>query len=389
MPYWRLSAVYFCYFAVVGAISPYWGLYLDATGYSPTQIGVLSAIPMLTKLLAPNIWGAWADATGQRLNIIRLGAAGACLCFAAIFVGQGYIWLIVVLLSFSFFWNAILAQFEVVTLNHLASQPQRYSRIRVWGSVGFILTVVLLGYLFELIDIRLLPLIIFIFLCGIFFSTLSLPEEEQKSQRPVKGSFLALLLNRNVFLFFFILTLLQVSHGVYYTFYSIYMESYGYSRTLIGLFWAIGVVAEIVIFIWMPAILQRFSLLLLLQASLFLTALRWAAIACYPELWGLMITVQLLHAFGFGVSHAVAIEFVRRQFGSSAQGQGQAFYSAVCFGAGSAVGALCSGLLWELKPSWAFVFSIGVVVIALLISHKRFFKGFSLVLHSGAYVERP
>ncbi len=378
MPYWRLSSVYFCYFAVVGAFSPYWGLYLDAQGYAPAQIGVLSAIPMVTKLLAPNIWGAWADASGKRLSVIRLGAAGASICFAGIFLRQDYLWLILVLLSFSFFWNAILAQFEVVTLNYLDTRPQQYSRIRVWGSVGFIFTVVCLGYLLEIIDIRHLPLVVFIFLNGIFLSTLSLPSERAKSTKKLKNAFLSLLVRKNVLLFFFLLALLQVSHGVYYTFYSIYMESHSYSRAVIGIFWAIGVVAEIVVFIWMPGILKRFSLLRLLQVSLMLTALRWGAIAWYPELWALMVAVQLLHAFSFGVSHAVAIEFVRRQFGASAQGQGQAFYSAVCFGAGSAIGAFVSGLFWEVRPEWAFAFSIAVLVLALVLSRKRYFQGLLL-----------
>jgi len=370
MPYWRLSAVYFCYFAVVGVISPYWGIYLEALGYAPAQIGLLSAIPMLTKLAAPNIWGALADVSGRRLQIIRLGAAGACVCFAGIFLRQDYLWLIIVSLSFSFFWNAILAQFEVVTLGYLKESPHRYSRIRLWGSVGFIATVVALGYLFELVDIRFLPVVIFFFLSGIFFSVMTLPSENRARNKNTGNAFISLLRQPRVWRFFLVLALLQLSHGVYYTFYSIYLESFGYSRGFIGVLWAIGVIAEIVVFLRMPELLHRFSLLGLLQLSLVLTALRWFVIGWFPTIVLLIVGIQLIHAFSFGVSHAVAIEFVRREFGERGQGQGQAFYSALCFGGGNAAGAYISGILWEVEPLWAFGFSVIAILIALLITRR-------------------
>ncbi|WP_246439424.1 MFS transporter [Teredinibacter franksiae] len=91
MPYWRLSAVYFCYFAVVGALSPYWGLYLADLGYRPIDIGLISAIPMLTKLAAPNIWGVLADSSGRRLLIIQLGALGACVFFCRSVFKTGFL----------------------------------------------------------------------------------------------------------------------------------------------------------------------------------------------------------------------------------------------------------------------------------------------------------
>ncbi|WP_045859272.1 MFS transporter [Teredinibacter purpureus] len=368
MPYWRLSAVYFCYFAVVGALSPYWGLYLDDLGYKPAEIGLLSAIPMLTKLAAPNIWGALADICGRRLFIIRLGAAGACICFAGIFFSQNYFWLIVVIFAYSFFWNAILAQFEVVTLNYLTDEPHRYSRIRVWGSIGFIVTVVVLGYVLGYVSVRYLPLVIFFFLTGIFLGAVSLPNERDAHTQQCMGDFIRIVKQPVVIWFMLAMTLLQVSHGVYYTFYSLYLEDFHYSRSFIGILWAIGVIAEIVVFLKIPQLFRQFSIAKLLQFSLLVTAIRWAVIGLYPNAVLLITGIQLLHAFSFGVTHAIAIEFVRVHFGLGSQSQGQAFYSAVCFGAGNAIGAYASGLMWEVEPLWAFGFAVLSAFIAYLIA---------------------
>lgn len=368
MPYWRLSAVYFCYFAVVGVMSPYWGLYLEALDFRPSEIGLLSAIPMVTKLAAPNIWGALADASGRRLAIIRFGALGACLCFMGIFFSQQYLWLIAVTVSFSFFWNAILAQFEVVTLSHLGDQAHQYSRIRVWGSVGFIVTVVILGWVFEMISVRYLPVVLFLFLVGILISALALPAESTRTRSGESTGFLRQLLRPRIIWFFTVFTFLQIGHGVYYTFYSIYLESFDYSRTAIGLLWALGVLAEIYIFMKMPALFQRYSLAGMLQLSLLLTAVRWFLTGWFPEYPLIVTLVQLIHALSFGVTHAVAIEYVRLAFGRRAQGQGQAFYSAICFGGGNAVGAYVSGLLWEPNPLWAFGFAVAVTLVALVMA---------------------
>ncbi|WP_075188014.1 MFS transporter [Teredinibacter haidensis] len=368
MPYWRLSAVYFCYFAVVGALSPYWGLYLEDLGYQPADIGLLSAIPMLTKLAAPNIWGALADYSGRRLRVIRLGAAGACICFLGILIRQDYVWLIAVTIAYSFFWNAILAQFEVVTLSYLDAEPHSYSRVRLWGSVGFIVTVVVLGYMLEVVSIRHLPLVIFIFLTGILLSAISLPSDQPVIHQRGVGRFLEIIKEGHVLWFFAVMALLQLSHGVYYTFYSIYLESFGYSRTFIGVLWAIGVIAEILIFLRMPQLFKWFSILRLLQVSLLLTAIRWWVIGWFPQSVLFITLIQILHAFSFGVAHAIAIEFVRTRFSESAQSQGQAFYSAVCFGGGNALGAYISGLLWQEQPLWAFAFAVFAVLMGFVFS---------------------
>ncbi|HEY9034001.1 MAG TPA: MFS transporter, partial [Pseudomonadales bacterium] len=155
--------------------------------------------------------------------------------------------------------------------------------------------------------------------------------------------------------FFFACFLLQLSHGPYYTFYTIYLDSLDYPRLLTGLLWSLGVVAEIILFWVMHRLLSAYSLRFLLLVTLVLTSVRWLMIALFAELWPVLVAAQLLHAASFGSFHAVAIEMVRRHFSEGSSGQAQAFYSAVSFGAGGAVGALLSGWLWVYGPGWLFL----------------------------------
>ena len=128
VPYWRLSGFYFFYFATVGCFVPYWSLYLKQSGFNSVEIGQLSALLLGTKIIAPNIWGWLADHTGKSIRIIRLASFFAALLFAGFIFSQSYLWFALITLAFSFFWNAVLPQFEAVTLFHLKEQAYRYTR---------------------------------------------------------------------------------------------------------------------------------------------------------------------------------------------------------------------------------------------------------------------
>lgn len=368
IPYWRLSGFYFLYYAVVGSIIPFWGLYLHQQGYSAEVIGYVSAVMMATRIVAPNVWGFLADRTGRRLLIIRLGSFAACLCFLLVFNQHNAGLLLLSIGTYSFFWSAILAQFEVVTLNYLGSNAHRYSRIRLWGSIGFIVSVVGLGWVFEFFDIRFLPYYILFLLGLIGLCSLSIKEQSVSENHESGDAFFGILKQPVVIFFCIASFFLHLSHGAYYTFYTLYLERLDYSRPVIGALWACGVIVEIIIFLFVPRLLQFFTLRSLLLWSLILAALRWWLIAEFAETVSLLIFAQLLHAFTFGAAHAVGIEIIRQFFPGRHQGQGQALYSALSFGAGGAIGASVSGMLWDLNPSLCFLVSAAAAFAAFLVA---------------------
>jgi len=370
-PYWKLSSFYWFYFAVLGAIIPYWGLYLKDLGFSASQIGELIAIVLATKIISPNIWAWFADRSGRRIYLIRLGAFLTTLSFAGIFINHHYWWLFIVMFSFSFFWNAVLPQFEALTMSYLGDDHHRYSLIRLWGSIGFIVSVILLGFLFTYIEIGYLPWIILILFIGIFISSLFVQEQvpmlHEQPHEPLKK----LLKRPEVISLFLACLLVQMSHGPYYSFFSIYASEHQYSNSYIGFLWALGVLSEVLVFLFIPKWINFIGLRYLLLFSLLSGSLRWLVIAYYIDIPWLLTLNQLFHASTFGIYHVVVITLIHKYFVGKNQGMGQALYSSLSFGVGGALGSLYAGYLWEISgPAITYEIAALISFIAFLLALK-------------------
>jgi PPP family 3-phenylpropionic acid transporter len=346
--YLRHSTFYFWYFSALGVLLPYWGLYLQSRGFGAAEIGELIAIMMATKLLAPIAWGWVADATGRRMLIVRTASLLAMLCFAGVFLGDGFWWLAAVVAAFSFFWNAALPQFEAVTLTRLGDRAHRYGSIRLWGSIGFIIAVIVMGPLLDRHGAGLLPIVLIALYLVIWLSSLAVPDAPAPASTGRPVSFWEILRRRDVIALLLVCLLMQASHGPYYSFFSIHLEAEGYERWLIGQLWALGVLAEIVVFIFMHRLQPRYTPRRLLLVSLALTTVRWPLIAFGADHIVVILLAQMLHAASFGVYHAVAITLIHDLFQRGHQGRGQALYSSISYGAGGAIGSLYAGYAWEM-----------------------------------------
>lgn len=370
-PYWRLSGFYFFYFASLGVFVPYWGLYLQWQGFSAQEIGEITAIFLGARIIAPNLWASLADFHGQRMRIVRVTSIIGTIAFSAILLDNSYIWIAVVMLVFSIFWNATLPQFEANTLQHLGENSHHYSKIRLWGSIGFIFTVTALGIVFEKISIDLMPIALIITMTGISIMSLSVPESSDHNLTHKQLPLRDILKQPAIIAFFTVCFLVILSHGPYYTFYSIYLEQNGYSRTLIGQLWALGVIAEVIVFIFMHRFIPRYGLRLILILSLLLSTLRWLLIGLFPNMITVLLFAQLLHAASFGTFHAAAIAWVHQHFVGKNQARGQALYSSIGFGAGGVLGSLTSGYLWDNPgPTFTFILAGISTLLATYIAFK-------------------
>lgn len=370
MSYWRLSAFYFFYFGVLGALVPYFGLYLQSVGFQPVEIGYLMAILMVSRIVAPNVWAWIADHREQRLAVIRLSSLLTVVFFLGVFLGTSFWWLAAVLLAFSFFWHASLPVLEVLTMNRAGARPGTYGRVRLWGSFGFVASVLGLGPVLDAFGPWwVLPTLVALML-GIWASSLLLPAPRAVERGAHPDPFLKTILRPEVFAFLLACFLMQVSHGPYYTFYSIYLESHGYSKALIGFLWAFGVVCEIGVFLAMPRLFKRFAVREVLLASFLLAAVRWLLIGLFPEHLMLLLLAQTLHAATFGSFHAAAIQTVYRFFTGRHQHRGQAAYSTASFGVGGVMGSFYSGHAWEtLGPTATFGIAAAAAGLAYGVTH--------------------
>lgn len=368
MSYWRLSSWYFFYFAFIGAFSPYFALYLQSLGLSAWNISVLLSLMQVMRMVAPNLWSWLAERFHSKTVIVRTTAALCLLGFTSFFLTTGFAGMFLGMVFLAFFWSASLPLIEALTLAHLRLQPERYGSIRLWGSVGFIAAVLGFGALLDALPLGYLLWGCLILLAGVFASSLAL--SESSSDQPVKlSSSLGVTLRRPQ-----VLTLLAASflmsaaHGGMYVFYSIHLVEHGYDKTLVGGLWALGVVAEILVFLLMPRLLQRYSLRAILLASFACAVLRFLMIGWGVEFLILMLLAQLLHGATFGAHHAVTVAALHRWFPALQQARAQALYGSVSFGAGGLLGGLLSGQTWDAwGAGWTFSVSALFALVGLLL----------------------
>jgi len=344
--YWQLAGFYFFYFGYIGAFAPYFSLYLDSLGYSAAMIGTVMMAPQLMRIFATHLWGYLGDRQSSHVGVVRWAGIAGTVCFMGLFCGQSFGWIFFCLALWSFFWSAALPLIETTTLNHLGERGADYGRIRLWGSIGFVGTVIGVGWVLDRTPMVALLWIVAGMMAGILVTVWGVPESRRPRDAGTHEPIVQVLKRREVVALIGACFLMSVAHGPYYTFFSIHLVDLGYSKTAIGWLWAIGVIAEIAVFACLPWLYARCTHHTLLVWSFALAVLRFALIAWGAHLPAVLFVAQLLHAATFGVFHSAALASVHKLFRGTNQARGQAVYSGLSAGLGGALGGFGSGVVW-------------------------------------------
>lgn len=370
VPAKRLAGFYFWYFAAIGTLIPYLGLFLQSRGYSAMEIGAVGGILALTRIVAPYLWGAQADRRQRRMSVILQAVGFGTLAFASLQFSPGFGLLALTVLIYGMFMNGTMPQFEVVTFQHLADKADRYGRIRLWGSIGFVVAVLAMGPVFECVSVGTLPLWVAGAFAVCWLIALRIPEPPAMPVATDAEPVVRMLRRPVVIALLAACLLSQVSFGPYYNFFSIWLKDTGYRSSVIGFLWAFGVIAEVLVFLVMHRLRRRFSLRSLMLWALAGTALRWFLQMLWIDNLPWMTAVQALHAVSFAIYHFAAVSLIQQLF-ASAQGRGQAIYTGLSYGVGGAIGAFGSGWLWELwAPESLWLASSGVALLAWFIAWR-------------------
>jgi MFS transporter, PPP family, 3-phenylpropionic acid transporter len=367
--YPRLSAFYLFYFGAIGVFVPFFSFHLQGEGFGAVAIGQLMAIPMAMRVLAPGLWGWAADRSGRRELTLRVGALLAAGGAALLLGASSFLAVALALAAFSLPWSGLLPQFEATTLSHLGDRPQRYGHVRLWGSVGFILAVLLGGLLFRGERIATVPAALLLLVAATAAAVWRVPPARAPAAAVEGefGGFGAALRRPWVLALLLVCVLQQAAFGPYYVFFTIYLDELGYGTGMAGFLWAWGVAAEILMFIYTPRLIERFGSRSLLVFALGVSVLRWLLTAWAATSLPLLLFAQTLHMAAFGLFHAVAVLLVHRAFTGRLQGRGQALYSAVGFGVGGALGSLASGYAWSLGGAAAAWTGAALVALAAMV----------------------
>ena len=368
-----IGSQYFLYFGVLGIFLPFFNLYCYHLGFSGFRIGILSAVRSVVMVLFPIIWGALADRLNARRPIYILCNFCSALIWMLYLFTVDFWPMLVITVFYGMFYAPIISFLEAFTMDLLGREKKSYGRIRAWGSISFIMIVLVLG---KIIDLYSVEIIVVLVLAGsLMLSTIStrIPDiqiAQKKRLTPGARS----LIDRRVLVFLFCAFLMLVSHGAYYGFFSIHLENLGYGTTFIGLTWALASAAEILVMIRSDRIFKRFSLEAVLIFSFLVAALRWF-ILFFAQSAPAILLSQVLHAVTYGTFHMASILYIDRLAPDKAKTLGQAVNNAVTYGLGLMVGFFFSGYLYEITGS--FVLFIISCLIAL--SGGLFFWGFCML----------
>ncbi|MEO1956786.1 MAG: MFS transporter [Methylophilaceae bacterium] len=339
----NLSRFYFVYYFFVGVFVPYWGLYLQSEQFSLVEIGILMSVFQISRIFAPNFWGWLADHTEKRTIWIRLNTVLGVLGFIAAFWVEGFWPMLLVMGALSLFTSSIMPLSESLTLAHLAKTKGHYSRIRMWGSVGFIVASIALGYIIDWAGISSLLWTILAVQIVLFLLTFTLADAKVAQHHADDFPVWYILRNPVVISLLLGCALMVTAHSVLYNFYSIYLAEHGYSKGMIGWLWSVGVVCEIGVFMLMPMIMRRFSLKQIILSSLALAVLRFSMIGLAVDSLVLLLIAQGLHAATFGSFHVATVQVVTQFFNGKHQAKGQAIYNSVTYGIGGTIGGVAGG----------------------------------------------
>jgi len=366
-----LSLLYAAKFGHLGIVLPFLAPWLQMRGLGPAGIGVMLALSPLFKILAPWMWGRWADRSGRRRELLVFSAFSAAAALAAMVWLDGLLPLALLMVLYGFTRAPILPYVEATALEQSELRNFSYGPIRLWGSLGFVLCSSGVGLMQGRLslDASLLIAASMLTLCALISMTLpaELWQPEGPAPRPARDDGPAAPGRLGLFRFFAACALMQASHGAYYTFYSIRLQDLGYGGATIGALWALAVICEVLLLTRMDGILKRLGTEVVLCASLLVAALRWILIGSVSSV-GWLALGQTLHAITYAAFHVAAISVVYRLFSDGRQARGQAMYSGMTFGLGLFIGSLAAGWCVELIGLPAvFQASAGIALAAVLV----------------------
>lgn len=364
VPFGALSATYFAH---IGFFNPYLPLWLKAQGLPIVVISLLASVQSFTRVFAPYAWGALSDHTGERVKLLRISAAIALAASTGLWVdGNGW-WIGLVLLLLFTHTSSMMSLTEAAMAHLVAGDWGRYGRIRLWGSVGFMVTVFAAGAWFERWGMGSFPAWTAVTLAAVLACTCWLPDVkepahhvDQRQHEPI-----ATALRRPVVRWFFASLFFHVmAHFAVYGFYSLYLDSLGYGKTTIGALWALSVLVEIAWFYAQGRLITRYPMERWLLVCGAATALRMAMTAGLGSWLAALFVAQLLHALTFATHHTACIAMVSRHFPGRLRGRGQALFTVIGYGFGGVLGVLAGGAVaarWGFEVMFALAALLGLV----------------------------
>ncbi len=374
----RMAVFYAALFAAIGVNIPFWPIWLSSRGLGPAEIGMIVSIGLAMKVIANPILGHLADRSGRRRSLMVMLSIGAAFAYGSFWFGHTFMVLALISMCFFAFWSPLIPLGENLTMMLVREHGLDYGRIRLWGSVGFIVASVGAGLVLSGRDPDQVPDLIYMMVTGaivlVSLSCMAVPRSTPPRAEARRWTTLQVLADRRFVVFLVCAALIQASHSAYFAFASLHWKALGHSELIIGLLWGLGVFAEIALFMFAKQAVARVGALGLLMCGAVAGFVRWSLMPIDLPL-ALLFPLQLLHAFTFGAAHLGAMYFITEQIEQKFSATAQGLYSSAVMGIALSAATLLSGYLFEAHGAAVFLamaaMSLGGFVICLYMIRTR------------------
>ncbi|MBB42344.1 MAG: 3-phenylpropionate MFS transporter [Rhodospirillaceae bacterium] len=362
----RISLFYGALFLVIGVILPFWPVWLESRGLSLTQIGFVISAGLWIRALSNPFIAQLADRFGQPKKLI-IGLAWGSLFSHLLFFSANEFWsLLIVSIPATMLLFALMPLGDAVTMLKVRSGQVDYGRVRLWGSLTFILTASFSGFFLEDQPADAILWLIILFIIFTIAACHYLPKTITSGNQNFFSPIKAVFSSPPALVFMGGAALVQASHGVLYGFATIHWRSAGISEGVIGALWAEGVIAEILLFSVSGILFKRFKPIHFLLIAALAGILRWMILAETTVLPAL-IFAQLLHAFTFGATHLAGLHFIMKMIPERFAATAQSIYSSTAVGGAMAISTMFSGFLYDEYGAYSF-YAMGVMCLAGLLT---------------------
>ncbi len=366
---WPLFLFFLFFCAFLGVMMPYISVYYKAIGLTSSEIGRLMSTFTLSGILVPHFWGWLTAKIGLPKRTLQLGVLGCFITVIPFNWNEQFetLWLLTCLMSL--FYSALIPMTDSLSVRSIRRLDVPYTRIRVGGSIGYIIAVAGAGFLIGHFGIWIVIPTMCACLALAVGTTFFITEQVyEASTQKETTSFLSLVKTHESMLFFVLAFLAFMSHAPFNVFFAVHLSNLDYSGQQIGMLMALGVVIEIVLFLFFGNAIKRFHVVHIVALCFTAGAVRWFLVGWFASVLWILILTQLLHCITFALFHMVSIEQIRRLFPERYSGQGQAMYSAFAIGLGGGLGMVFTGYIWEwVGGSWAFTAAAGTSALGLII----------------------
>ncbi|ELY4671663.1 3-phenylpropionate MFS transporter [Cronobacter muytjensii] len=366
-----LALSYFTYFFSYGIFLPFWSVWLAGVGVAPETIGLLLGSGLIARFLGSLLLAPRVKDPSRLVFALRLLATLTLVFALGFWFGHQTAWLFVILVGFNLFFSPLVPLTDALAATWQRQITMDYGRVRLWGSLAFVIGSALTGKLVSAYDYRailaLLSLGVASMLIGMLLKPSVMPQGEARHNEAAGWPVWRKLISEN-WRFLACVSLLQGAHAAYYGFSAIYWQGQGYSASVVGYLWSLGVVAEIVIFAVSKKLFGRFGARELLLLSGVLGIIRWGLMGWTTALpW--LIVAQILHCGSFSICHLAAMRYIAAREGSEVI-RLQSVYSAVAMGGGIAVMTVFAGFLYQHLAGGVFWVMALVALPALFLRPK-------------------